>query len=616
MAEVDPVEIVVDIVDNFSDDLKKFKAQLEKLDQEDIDIRANVDDDGDIESVRAQLEALREVINAAVDIDVIGEEKAMAIKQALSRDMRSTLHIDTDHGPLTPSTEVARARDEMRDMNLRVLGERMEGIPSLGRSEGSGRFLEDMVDTDNAAQDFTNSIQNALASSRKLHGDDGEALFGDFLAQERFQPRMFDEMFGRGRGLDFGADFGEMGDVMDFGGRHARRLGIMEQIAEAVGSTDRRFTRLGKTLLKYRPSIMDWWNLLALMIPIMITLVGAAIGLAAALGAVATAAVGILGVGLLGWGENAQQMMTNLQKEAKQLGAELFAVFKPVGDTFQPIVEDWIEGAPQQLAILRDEMKDFVDFQEPLSRMGTGIVEWIEEVLQAMHALGGEASQVLLRMGGAFGNFLIDALSAMLLEVHENQDAYIELAEILLGVVVSIFNVAKSITFIVAQFGFLIDALVFLTSLLDNDFIVILGTMLTTAYLLGFAFESLGVIMAAVANGAIAGYIGKVVSAVAATWQWVWATNALASSLLRLAAVTGAGLLIAGAGLAAAESLSPPSGGRGAGFGSGSRSGGAPGGSTTNITINGDVREREMDRVLDEIGPGSRNEMNMQERMN
>jgi len=37
MANTDPVQIVVEIVDQFSDDLKDLRAELEKIDKKDIE---------------------------------------------------------------------------------------------------------------------------------------------------------------------------------------------------------------------------------------------------------------------------------------------------------------------------------------------------------------------------------------------------------------------------------------------------------------------------------------------------------------------------------------------------------------------------------------------------
>jgi hypothetical protein len=43
MAETDPVEIVVDIIGNFEDELKKLEAQLEKIDEKRLTPELDID---------------------------------------------------------------------------------------------------------------------------------------------------------------------------------------------------------------------------------------------------------------------------------------------------------------------------------------------------------------------------------------------------------------------------------------------------------------------------------------------------------------------------------------------------------------------------------------------
>lgn len=58
MAEVDPVEIVVDIIDQFSDELRELNAKLERIDAKSLNIDLDVNASSEIASTEAQLNAM------------------------------------------------------------------------------------------------------------------------------------------------------------------------------------------------------------------------------------------------------------------------------------------------------------------------------------------------------------------------------------------------------------------------------------------------------------------------------------------------------------------------------------------------------------------------------
>lgn len=58
MAEVDPVEIIVDIVDQFSDELRELRGELERIDAKSLNIDLDVNASGEIASTEAQLNAM------------------------------------------------------------------------------------------------------------------------------------------------------------------------------------------------------------------------------------------------------------------------------------------------------------------------------------------------------------------------------------------------------------------------------------------------------------------------------------------------------------------------------------------------------------------------------
>jgi len=83
MAETDPVRIVVEIVDQFSDEINELRAQLEELDLKDIDADFDIEDGGDIESIRAQMQALEDDVRNNVEFTSSGFASTMTQKQIL-----------------------------------------------------------------------------------------------------------------------------------------------------------------------------------------------------------------------------------------------------------------------------------------------------------------------------------------------------------------------------------------------------------------------------------------------------------------------------------------------------------------------------------------------------
>lgn len=611
--ETDPVRVVIEIVDNFSDELQKLEAQLDKLDAKVLDIDLDIDDNGDITETEAQLDALEDIINAIVDIDTVGEERAMAIKQILERDMDSTLHIDTD----TPSIDLSAEQIQgIREATATSIGRHADMNPFAvgGRDQTLGdvmttRGFPDGLFGEGAADEFLDNISQATTESMDLHGDDQSALFGDFLARERGES-MFGTMFDRPTPVDtlptgagaFDFDFGFAGTGGVFG--------------DDVDDPAKGLRNIADKLDELRPSLRTFTNLIALVLPLIITLAGAAIGLAAAFGAVATGAAAIVGVGLLGWGDSATESLQNVRQAATQTAKDIANVFQPLGNRFQPILEDWLAGLPNLSRELVEPLEGMLVFADDLEGMGRGMVDWIINVLTVMQNMEKEAVSVANRAGSALGSFLIETLAAMLNEVHKNQDAYVKIGEILVDFAVIIFNVFKAVTFAIAKFEFLFDIIAGLTNLISGPFLgTVLAVIASVAILEGvLALASIGFIgvaeAALAASGSIAStYLPRVYSAVQATWAWVTAANTLAGSLLRVAAISGIGLLVAGAGMAAANAMEPEgiqAPGVGGGAGSGAQG-------NTFINVEGDVGRREADRILDEVGPVAQNEMGISE---
>jgi hypothetical protein len=605
--ETNPVRVVIEIVDNFSDELAKLEAKLDKLDAKAIDVDLDIEDNGDIDSTRAQLDSLEEIINAILDIDTIGEAEAMAIKQMLERDMHSTLHVDTERDLGVGPGDFAP--DEIRS----ILGTdgRTEDFWPDGTFRGDNMFpagTQGFTDPD-----FLESLQEVNRNSL-----DRALMRTDAVSTPYRSPtNIFDD---RGA-LDFdaprfpeGALPGDGGPAADFGFNFDfnRTGGIFG--ANPNKGNFKGFRNIAQKLNELRPSLRTFTNLIALVIPLMVTLAGAAIGVAAAFGAVATSLGAIVGIGLLGWGDSATESLQNVREAATQTAKDIANVFQPLGNVFQPILEQWMSGLPNLARELVDPLEGMMVFADDLEGMGRGLVDWFINVITVMQNMESEAVSVANRAGSALGSFLIETMAAMLKEVNRNQDAYVKIGEILVDFAVILFNVFKAVTFAIAQFEWLFDLITGLTNLISGQW---LGVLLATVGAL-FAIEAvlalvnIGLVgmalrIAAAATGLASKFIPNLIAAQSQMWALVGATTALQKALVSVLALSGIAAFTALAAPAIADALTPEPN-LTPGVGGGRGSGGA---GNTFINVEGDVGRREADRILDEVGPAAQNEMSI-----
>lgn len=605
MAETDPVRIIVEVVDQFSDDLAELRGQLEELDFKNIDVDLDVEDDGDIESIKAQLKALQKRLEAEFNIDTDGFAEAMAKKQALRGDMESSLNVNTDDiltdnqiGAIRRSTKrtlrdvAPRADPYLTDEHLSGLGPTGQGFDLVRTPSPDDELVPEQFDAIDA--ETRRSIRDAATS---------------WVSDEAFE--------GIGADFDFGETFPGPGnappgfdvDMPDMDARRNDKMSFGRQMKRAAENAD----NLGKTLLQYRPSIMDWWNIMALLIPVMLTLVGAVIGLTAALVALGAAAATIAGVGLLGWGDSLSESFKEVQQEAKRLGKTLFDVLQPAANAFQPLQEDAMEAAPALLADLVAPMQDLVVFSDTLGSIGTGFVEWMEEGMRAAIALNEEIGQILLRFGGAIGNMLIETLQTMVKDVYQNQEAYAALGGMFMDLVIIIFNFVKAVAFATTQMKWLLDVVTALSSLLSNKWAVTLIVAIGLIVALEVALQQVLFAMAAVQSAGIIMWLKStfpmLTAAISLTKAWAASIWEAYGAWATLAAATGVGLLALGGSLLVHEGV------KGMMSGPSNTAQGASGGGNTFIEVQGDVEKKQMDRLLDKVPGETQNEMTMQNGM-
>jgi len=505
--------------------------------------------------------------------------------------MRSTLHIDTDRGLDPPERAIQGINQDTLNRN----------IPRGRLGLGDIDFFDDRAQSEAVSEEIQRSLNRAMPDDAFLPR--GADFFPDESPAEWPGGRM------RGVPGDFDTDFEFGGPVL------SRDTGLLSGLMK--GEPADFANDFGNVLKKFRPTIRTWTNLLAALIPALIAMAGAAVGLAASLGAVATAGAAIVGLGLLGWGDSFSESMRNAQRELKALGSELFGVLLPASNQFQPILEDWIQATPGEVQELVDPLQDLTAFADTLGQIGGGFINWVGNVLDAMVSLEGMVSQVVLRFGRLIGGEIIAFLSSMVREVYRNQEAYLRLIAAFGSVVELIFNLAKTVTFALSVFAPFISLAADLAGLLGNQ--VVSGLIAAVAGLwalnkvAGIAMLAMGALNGSILATAITMFSSMfpaLANMISLLYSYIGAvTNArIATAALIGTASLGLGLLSFGLGevlTSGPQQGAPGTGGRG----------GRGSGGDTYIQIQGDARKRDIDRVLDRVGNETRTEMNFQEEM-
>jgi hypothetical protein len=579
MAETEPVRVVVEIVDNFSDELRELRRKLAQLDATDIDIDADVDDSGDVESMRAKLEALQDNLEVDVDFDPDGFAQTMAMKRMLARDTTSEVTFRPDHDAADDFLQtIDRATTEWaRDEG--PLGGTGLSMPFDGRDVDMDMFSgANRLDSPFDRADIEADLSQAVTNTRAL--------------QDEVRP---DIPSVTPRGFGLGMPDLDMRDAPNAPDGSPQWINDFTKDAEGL---NKAFSRL-------RPTMTTWWNIIAAALPAVIALSAAVFGLAAALLTVGGAAAAIVGVGLLGWGDSMQSSLRNLQEEARMLAQELFGVMQPAAGQFQPIMSDAMDALPNLVERLVDPLQRATGFADDLAQMGTGVVDWMAMLITAAANLERQTTQLISRFGEITGTTLLRFFRAVVQDTYRNQQAYIALADALGTALLAIFEISQAASFAFVRFRPLLDVVLLLARALNSDLgqslIMIVGGLFLLEKASAAALAVMGALrigVGATAASILGSLLPSLTTGIAMMWQWVTAANAAWAATARFLALTGVGLaLVLGSG-ALVDQLSGQGrnqrGPRTPGSGATRRGG-------TSITINGNVGRREMDRMLDRM---------------
>lgn len=396
------------------------------------------------------------------------------------------------------------------------------------------------------------------------------------------------------------------------------------------------------SLKKLMPTMAKYWQLIALLSPMLITLAANAAGVAAAMGSIAVAGGAVIGLGLLGFGSNLADSMKEAQQRIKEFKKDLFATFKPTFQQFSPFTEAFMATAPIRVEPLAQSMKGLTEFVPTFNDAFDGLVSYAAEFIDVVVQLEPILSQLGMRFGSILGDLAIRAFKWLTQEAYKNQDVMIDVGKAIFSLIKVLYQFAHVLAYLTAIFSPIINMFAWVASFISERLVaaMIAGTMAvygiaTAVGVLSGAFSTLLSTSLASMASSIAAFAATAITSFLAAAE---ALAVLIAGQATLLTMTGAGIALAAAGVAAgyaaykaiapkgqASSLggggagSPGFGGGGMGNGGGMGAGagvGGGGGSKTVINVEGDISKASISDVEDAVEKNYSDQTTIEENRN
>jgi hypothetical protein len=230
-------------------------------------------------------------------------------------------------------------------------------------------------------------------------------------------------------------------------------------------------------------------QLIAAILPMVIALGTAVLGLAAAMGTVAAAGAGMVGLGLMGFEDT--------EKRIKKFKEELRTVFDPLTKAFKPIADSFLSQLPSMLSDVAAEMKNLPVFKDTFFQAVRTLIGAVENLIQNFVALEPIISQLTERFTGMIASGIVDFLTWLVKEAYRNQDAMVDLGRIFAKIIAIIYKLSKVLSSLVINFEFVLDAILAVAEGLQNDFAMGFLKAISYAYALGKALKAIDAILKA-----------------------------------------------------------------------------------------------------------------------
>lgn len=349
-----------------------------------------------------------------------------------------------------------------------------------------------------------------------------------------------------------------------------------KSIKERVQGVRESFSKFGNVLRRLKPSMRQWWQLLAMLLPLLIAAGVQAAGAATAMLGLAGAAGAVIGMGLLGHANDMGDAFGEAKAQLSDLKDELFNTFQGPMQAFAPIQADLFAWLPSQLDGVARAMEGLVVYEDAIFSMFAGLADFAEEFVNIFVRNEDQVSQLALRMGSALGSTLLNGLEWLIETGYENQDMLTSLGSVLVDIGKILYNLSTFVGRVVAALQPLFTMLSWLSGLLNNKLIAFLFTTVTVfalmsymlvgvagkVYVLVTAVQSLLSWLAALGAGGVLGGVIPALKLIAAnvvalTMDLFGLSFAAATAVTALSALT-LGAFAIGAGAAAVGTMGGP----------------------------------------------------------
>lgn len=274
----------------------------------------------------------------------------------------------------------------------------------------------------------------------------------------------------------------------------------IDSAAEALDSFVDPMSRFGRWVV---PTMNQVQNVVAALLPSLLQLGVAALGVATAFGAVALAGGAMVGLGLIGDGDTLAESMENAKEKLGEFKQELFEAFQPAAQIFAPFADRFLEAIPNQLGILASTMPSLTVFDDDVLATTRGIIEWLSAGLRLLMEYQPVLSEINSAFGSAIGSAILDFLRFVTEETYANQEALMELGATFGYVLATIYNFAKAFGAVMVVLKPVFMMIAGLTDIISNPLFMAILAFVGTLYALAKA-----VMIVAAAKAALLSLLG------------------------------------------------------------------------------------------------------------
>jgi hypothetical protein len=352
-----------------------------------------------------------------------------------------------------------------------------------------------------------------------------------------------------------------------------KRINNIESATDAFEELDVSQRKVVKSLGRLKPSYTQIRAIVSAFIPLLVVLGAQLLGVASAMGAVAGAGAAIIGLGLVGHGEDMASSMERAKEEVSDLKEELFEVFQGTAQDFAPVQSRIFDKIPSGLSGIADSMKGFTRFEDTLMAVGAILSNDIETAIDRIVGKEKEIGQLAVRFTEIASTNILDFFSFLFRVTFENQELLINLGKAVKDLLKILFNFSLLLSRIVAAAEPLIGVVAYLSNLFSNRLVGSVLSVLVVGALLGSMATRLT--LSLMAMGKMLNFVigrllligsGSVINGIKMAFtllnSHVWTSIASLTTLQKvlmtvvgLLSATGIGLAVVGTGLAAFNAM-------------------------------------------------------------